>query len=43
MFLGEWPLVYAALPYIKERKLHSVFMPNAWNFAFSYYYFCAVS
>eukprot|EP00884_Botryococcus_braunii_P001131 jgi/Botrbrau1/11018/Bobra.101_1s0016.1 len=43
MFLGEWPLVYNSLPYIKERQLHSISMPNAWNFAFSYYIFCVVS
>jgi len=28
-------VVYMALPYLRQRKLYSVDMPNAMNFAFS--------
>lgn len=32
---GELSVVYMALPYLRQRKLYSVDMPNALNFAFS--------
>ena len=32
---GELAVVYMALPYLRQRKLYSVEMPNAMNFAFS--------
>ena len=32
---GELSVVYMALPYLRQRKLYSVDMPNAMNFAFS--------
>jgi hypothetical protein len=32
---GELSVVYLALPYLHQRKLYSVDMPNALNFAFS--------
>jgi len=34
--LGEMHAAYSALHAIAERGLHSVGMPNAWNFAFDY-------
>ena len=39
---GEMPLIWSGLPYMKERKLHSLEMPNSVNFAFSYYMFAQV-
>ena len=42
IFGGELPIIRAGLPYIRARRLHSVVMPNAWNFAFSYAAFCVV-
>ncbi len=40
---GEMPLIWNGLPYIKQRKLHSIDMPNSLNFAFSYHTFAQVS
>jgi very-long-chain (3R)-3-hydroxyacyl-CoA dehydratase len=40
---GEMPLIWSGLPYIKQRKLHSIDMPNSFNFAFSYHAFAQVS
>ena len=36
------PLIWSGLPYMRERKLHSLEMPNSMNFAFSYYIFAQV-
>ena len=37
ILLGEMPLYYAGLPYLRERRLHSVSLPNALNFSFDYH------
>lgn len=37
---SEFLCVYHALPYILERGTFNVAMPNAFNFAFNFYYFC---
>ncbi|XP_049888017.1 very-long-chain (3R)-3-hydroxyacyl-CoA dehydratase hpo-8 [Pectinophora gossypiella] len=36
---GELLCMYHSLEEIQEKKLFTVSMPNAWNFAFNYYYF----
>jgi len=36
------PLIWNGLPYIRQRKLHSLEMPNSFNFAFSYELFAQV-
>ena len=36
MFLGEMPLMYNGIPYLRQRGLHSLSMPNSLNFAFRY-------
>jgi very-long-chain (3R)-3-hydroxyacyl-CoA dehydratase len=36
---SEIGLIYISLPWIRETGLFSLQMPNAWNFAFNYYYF----
>ena len=36
------PLIWAALPYLRDRKLHSICLPNPYNFAFNYHYFALV-
>ena len=36
------PLIWNGLPYIRQRKLHSLEMPNSFNFAFSYDLFAQV-
>lgn len=41
--LAEMKSVYDALPLIRERGLHSLRMPNAFNFAFDYHGFLVVS
>jgi Protein tyrosine phosphatase-like protein, PTPLA len=33
---SEMKLVYDGLPVLKERGLHSIRLPNAWNFGFDY-------
>ncbi|KIY98543.1 hypothetical protein MNEG_9418 [Monoraphidium neglectum] len=38
----EMVLMYLALPFIRDRGLFSVFMPNNYNFAFDYATFIAV-
>jgi hypothetical protein len=40
--VAEMVLMYRALPFIRARKLFSVFMPNAYNFAFDYAIFITV-
>jgi very-long-chain (3R)-3-hydroxyacyl-CoA dehydratase len=42
IFGGEMPLIWSALPYLRDRELHSLSLPNSYNFAFSYYYFALV-
>ena len=42
VFAGEMPLIKAAIPLIREKKLFSVEMPNEYNFAFSYAAFCTL-
>ena len=37
ILLGEMPLYYAGLPYLRERRLHSASLPNALNFSFDYH------
>jgi len=32
----ELSVIYLALPYARERKLYSIEMPNAFNFAFDF-------
>ncbi|EIE27823.1 hypothetical protein COCSUDRAFT_83443 [Coccomyxa subellipsoidea C-169] len=39
IFGGEMPLIYTSLPYLRDRQLHSLRMPNSLNYAFSYHYF----
>ena len=41
--IGEALLTVRALPYIRQRSLFSVRLPNAANFAFDYHWFCLVS
>ena len=41
--VGEMHAVYLALPYIAQRKLHYVTLPNAWNLGFDYKLFMTVS
>lgn len=36
---SEIMIIYHSLPVLKQSKLHSVELPNWFNFAFSYYYF----
>ncbi|KAG6453718.1 very-long-chain (3R)-3-hydroxyacyl-CoA dehydratase 2 isoform X2 [Manduca sexta] len=36
---GELLCMYHALDEIWDKKLFTISMPNAWNFAFNYYYF----
>ena len=36
------PLIWSGLPYIRQRKLYSLEMPNSVNFAFSYHIFAQV-
>lgn len=40
ILLGEMPLYVAGLPYLRERRLHSLALPNALNFSFDYYRAC---
>ena len=40
--VGEMAAVYLALPYIGQRKLHFIMMPNTWNMAFDYKFFMTV-
>lgn len=40
---GELLSMYASLPYIKERNLYSIRMPNKANFSFHYYYIVIAS
>ena len=42
VFAGEMPLIKAAIPLVRARKLWSVEMPNDFNFAFSYAAFCTL-
>ena len=37
---GELLCATAALPFIKEREIWTLRMPNQYNFPFDYYYFC---
>ncbi|OWF44679.1 very-long-chain (3R)-3-hydroxyacyl-CoA dehydratase 2-like [Mizuhopecten yessoensis] len=41
---GELLSIFASLPYVKEKKLYSVSLPNSYNVSFSYYSFliCAM-
>ena len=40
IFVGEMPIIAAAIPWIAKRGLWSISMPNEWNVAFSYAAFC---
>jgi len=40
---SEWFCVLHALPYISQRALYNVSMPNPLNFEFNFYYFCVWS
>lgn len=37
--VSEMWLLYAGLPAVRQRQLHSLALPNGWNFAFDYSYF----
>lgn len=39
---GEMMACYLALPYLEERKLHSIYLPNVWNFSFNYAIFTKI-
>lgn len=39
----EMLLLYWGVPFVRERKLYSIFLPNAWNFAWDYAIFVQVS
>lgn len=41
--VGEMGAAFYSLPDIQERRLHSISMPNAWNFGFDYAIFIKVS
>lgn len=38
--VSEWVAYRVALPYLKQRDIYSVHMPNWLNFEFSFYYLC---
>ncbi|KAK9825149.1 hypothetical protein WJX81_005760 [Elliptochloris bilobata] len=40
ILLGEMPLYAAGLPYLRERRLYSLALPNALNFSFDYHRAC---
>lgn len=40
--VSEMWLLYAGLPAARRRRLHSLALPNGWNFAFDYSYFLVV-
>lgn len=40
--VGELMITWHALPYIKQRRLHSLRLPNAVNLGFDYHLFCQV-
>ena len=37
--LAELRIMYLSLPYLEKTKLHTLEMPNSYNFAFDYYTF----
>ena len=39
---GEAGIYYLSLPYLEQRKVHSVQLPNAANFGFDYALLCKV-
>ena len=41
--LAEMWIIWSGLPAIGARRLHSISLPNRWNWAFSYQYFMLVS
>ena len=51
MFLFNYPvgvvcemiLMYLAVPFLRERDMFSIHMPNAWNWAWDYSIFIHVS
>jgi very-long-chain (3R)-3-hydroxyacyl-CoA dehydratase len=40
--LGEMASMWYALPLLRQRGLHSVTLPNTWNFGFDYSVFLTV-
>ena len=40
---SEMTMVYLALPHIKRSGMWSLRMPNPYNFAFDYFYFCLLA
>jgi hypothetical protein len=40
---SELTMAWLALPELRDTKLWSIEMPNAWNFAFSYYWACVLA
>lgn len=40
--VAEMWIIWAGLPAIAATGLHSISLPNGWNWAFSYYYFMTV-
>lgn len=41
--VSEMWLLYRGLPAVRALRLHSMALPNWWNFAFDYSYFLVVS
>ena len=40
--VAEMWIIWSALPVLAATGLHSVSLPNSWNWAFSYHYFMVV-
>lgn len=40
--VSEMVLLYRGVPYVRERDLYSIHMPNKWNFAWDYALFIEV-
>ena len=40
--VAEMWIIAAALPVLASTGIHSISLPNAWNWAFSYHYFMVV-
>jgi Protein tyrosine phosphatase-like protein, PTPLA len=40
--VSEMWLLYSGLPAVRQQRLHSMALPNRWNFAFNYSYFLVV-
>lgn len=40
--VSEMVLLYRGLPFVRQRDLYSIHMPNKWNFAWDYAVFIQV-